>query len=301
MVKMLIRLIDAPWSMIKRLSSRELLEAIKLSEGRTIAAEIVVTSEPLIDGVSNIEIASAFGADIIILNFYDVIRKEIKGLPKEINSLSKLRDFTGRVIGINLEPVREEKAKELGYTQGRLATPDNAETAVQDGVDILVITANPKTGVTFRDITKATEEIRDHVGEKVLILAGKMHLAGRYGEVLTGDIIDSIHKSGADGLLIPAPGTIPGFTLETAERIVSYAHRRELIVMSCIGTSQEGADSDTIRRIAFLGKMSGADIHHIGDSGFKPGVAIPENILAYSIAIRGRRHTYRRISQSILR
>ncbi|MEE3408252.1 MAG: haloacid dehalogenase-like hydrolase, partial [Erysipelotrichaceae bacterium] len=47
-------------------------------------------------------------------------------------------------------------------------------------------------------------------------------------------------------------------------------------------------------------KMAGADIHHIGDSGYV-GMALPENILAYSIAIRGVRHTYRKIGQSINR
>ena len=46
--------------------------------------------------------------------------------------------------------------------------------------------------------------------------------------------------------------------------------------------------------------MAGTDIHHIGDSGYV-GMALPENIMAYSVAIRGIRHTYRRIAQSIRR
>jgi hypothetical protein len=49
-----------------------------------------------------------------------------------------------------------------------------------------------------------------------------------------------------------------------------------------------------------MSKMTGADILHIGDAGYS-GMANPENILAFSLAIRGRRHTYRRMAVSINR
>lgn len=42
------------------------------------------------------------------------------------------------------------------------------------------------------------------------------------------------------------------------------------------------------------------DIQHIGDAGYS-GVADPENLMALSIAIRGKRHTYYRMAQSIRR
>ena len=67
--------------------------------------------------------------------------------------------------------------------------------------------------------------------------------------------------------------------------------------MTSIGTSQEGSDVDTIRRIALECKAAGADIHHIGDSGYM-GMALAENIFAYSVAIRGVRHTYRRMASA---
>ena len=60
------------------------------------------------------------------------------------------------------------------------------------------------------------------------------------------------------------------------------------------------AVEDTIRQIALMCKMAGADIHHIGDSGYM-GMALPENITAYSVAIRGKRHTYRRMAMSLER
>ncbi len=57
-------------------------------------------------------------------------------------------------------------------------------------------------------------------------------------------------------------------------------------------------DPGTFREIGLWSKMAGADIHHIGDAGFG-GIAPPENIMALSIAVRGRRHTYRRMGYSM--
>ena len=46
-------------------------------------------------------------------------------------------------------------------------------------------------------------------------------------------------------------------------------------------------------------KMTGTDLHHVGDAGV--GGLNPENLMAYSIAIRGKRHTYLRMARSINR
>ena len=88
--------------------------------------------------------------------------------------------------------------------------------------------------------------------------------------------------------------------MEYIRELVIYAHSLGALTITSIGTSQEGADTATIRQIALMCKMTGADIHHLGDTGY-PGVAIPENIMAYSIAIRGVRHTYHRMASSINR
>ena len=46
--------------------------------------------------------------------------------------------------------------------------------------------------------------------------------------------------------------------------------------------------------------MAGTDILHIGDTGYT-GMALAENIMAYSIAVRGIRHTYHRMAMSVER
>jgi hypothetical protein len=49
-----------------------------------------------------------------------------------------------------------------------------------------------------------------------------------------------------------------------------------------------------------MSKMAGADTQHIGDAG-TIGMAVPENITALSMAIRGRRHTWHRMAASLKR
>lgn len=92
----------------------------------------------------------------------------------------------------------------------------------------------------------------------------------------------------------------PGMSQEKVTSLIACAHAHGALAMTTIGTSQEGADVSTVRQIALMSKMAGADLHHIGDTGYM-GIALPENIMAYSIAIRGVRHTYTRMARSINR
>lgn len=313
------RILDARASHFAHMSAPQLFDSIRRTEGRTLAAEVVVPAPPLVDGVSNPELASAFGADLLILNFYDVKSPWVTGLPNDLvasphaaagsqaaaplSPLAQVAALTGRPVGINLEPA----APEAGLPEGRLATPEGARLAVEQGALCLLITGNPATGVTNESIYKALSVIRQAVGDKALVISGKMHGAGTwpvlgesYRPLVTAEDVAAFADAGCQVMLLPAPGTVPGMSLSDVARLAEQAHRRGLLVMTSVGTSQEGADEATIRRLALDAKEAGADIHHIGDAGYH-GVAVPENILAYSLAIRGRRHTYRRMASSVLR
>src|SRR5699024_11509480 len=74
------RLISSSASEINKMDASQLKQAIFASEGRTIVAETVVTSPPLIQGLSNPEVMATFGADVIVLNELDVFNPEIPGL-----------------------------------------------------------------------------------------------------------------------------------------------------------------------------------------------------------------------------
>ena len=70
--------------------------------------------------------------------------------------------------------------------------------------------------------------------------------------------------------------------------LADAAHASGALVVATVGTSQEGADAETVRELALAAKRAGADVLHLGDAGVS-GITDPMNVLAASIAIRGRR------------
>jgi len=304
------RILDCYASDFEGFSKMDLLESIGKSEGRVIACETIGTVQPMLVDVTNAEFVSAMGADLLLLNMFDVQNPCIRGLPdgKPEDTVRLLKQLTGRPIGINLEPVEEGKECETSdlwkMSRGRRATLENAQRAYEMGVSLILLTGNPGMGVSNEGIEKTLSLYREKLGDKMILAAGKMHAAGILTEaaehIITKEDVKRFRKAGADILLFPAPATVPGITVEYIRELVSYAHSLGALTITAIGTSQEGADIDTIRQIALMCKMTGTDIHHLGDAGYA-GMSLPENIQAYSIAIRGVRHTYHRMVASIHR
>ena len=306
------RILDCQGSDFRDMTSKELLAAIGGAEGRTIACETIGSIMPMLGDITNAEFAAAMGADILLLNVFDVQNPVIRGLPKTEPDqvIAKLKQLTGRPIGINLEPVEQvlsstdPEENMWAMTAGRKATLENAKKAADMGVNFILLTGNPGIGVTNTAIVQTLRLYKQELGDRLVLAAGKMHASGILTEgaekIITREDIRSFAKAGADIILLPAPGTVPGITMEYVRDLVSYAHSLGCLTITAIGTSQEGADIATIRQIALMCKMTGTDIHHLGDSGYG-GMALPENIQAYSIAVRGIRHTYRRMAGSVNR
>ena len=306
------RLIDTTARELASYTRLQIIDSIRASEGRVMAAEVIAPAMAAVQDISNPEVAAAMGADLIVLNMLDVGRPVIDAVPTEApgDAIQTIRRLTGRLIGVNLEPVDPHADRVTddqfgtGGTSGRLATQDNVAAAVALGVDAIVLTGNPGMGVTNESLARAVRATREAAGDDTLILAGRMHAAGsatQAGSRIVDDrSLEAFVAAGADIVLMPAPGTVPGCHEDLVRGWVETVHSAGALTMTAMGTSQEGADEDTIRRIALMSKMTGTDIHHLGDCGFF-GIALPENILAYSVAIRGRRHTYRRMASSLLR
>ena len=306
---MLKRLIDTTARELTSYNKAELLTAISDSEGRTLAAETIGTVTPMLVNITNAEFVASLGADLIMLNIFDVNDPIIQGLPQTSpeDTIREVKRLTGRMVAINLEPAVIKDGQEesvWNLTPGRQATVENARKAADMGVDMIVLTGNPGVGVDNEAIIQALSRLKEAVGDRVILTAGKMHASGIISEagekILTEKDVEAFVDAGADVILLPAPGTVPGITMEYAGNLIRKAHEKGALAMTTIGTSQEGADEATVRQIALMCKMAGADIHHIGDSGYM-GMALPENITAYSVAIRGKRHTYRRMAMSLLR
>ena len=306
------RILDCQSSDFRDISREDLLSAIGCSEGRTVACETIGAIMPMLGDITNAEFAAAMGADILLLNLFDVQKPQILGLPKTEpeNVIRKLKELTGRPIGINLEPVEQvlssldPEENMWAMTNGRKATLENAKKAADMGVNFILLTGNPGVGVTNEAIVQTLHLYKKELGDRLILAAGKMHASGILTEgaekIITKEDIRAFAAAGADIILLPAPGTVPGITMEYVRDLVSFSHSLGCLTITAIGTSQEGADVSTIRQIALMCKMTGTDIHHLGDAGYG-GMSLPENIQAYSIAIRGIRHTYRRMAGSVNR
>jgi hypothetical protein len=257
------------------MGGRELLEAIRRGEGRTMMCEVLCSAAPLVDGVSNASLAVAFGADLVLLNMFD----------GEASDLTRLKRLLGRPVGVNIEPSET-------VPPNRRADEENLER-LRDA-DFLVITANPDVEVDADEFAQAVMLARKST-PAMPIFAGKMHGSGGRG-MSTPEEAKQL-AGVADAVLVPAPGTVPGSLEARVAEVVESIQSSGALAVATIGTSQEGADAETVRGISLAAKRCGADVLHLGDAGAS-GIADPQNIFASSLAVRGRRHTYRRMAMN---
>lgn len=292
------RLLSCFTSDFRKMSGQDLKNAIKASEGRTVLSENVTGRRSVTGDVTNSELARAFGADLILLNGLDVYNPVIAALPESDEPIKLLKKLTGRPVGLNLEPVdlNADMMEEIEIIpEGRMCSEATLKKIEKMGFDFVCLTGNPGTGVTNTRISEGIKQAKKYFSG--MVIAGKMHSAGVDEPVANLDVVKEFIESGADVIMLPAVGTVPGFTQDEMINAVRFIKENGALSMSAIGTSQESSTRETIRQIAIMNKIAGVDIQHIGDAGYS-GVANYENIMELSIAIRGVRHTIRMIAAS---
>ncbi|MGN1388613.1 MAG: hypothetical protein ACI4WR_03095 [Bulleidia sp.] len=288
-------LLDCTPNEFSALKRDEILHGIRISGGKVLASMVNSNISPYPGDLTNAELSAASGAEILILDQFDAENPYIDGLPsvkQPMDTIRMVKKLTGRLIGIRLtamDPQSHRKSKRL--SRGMLATPQNAVKAAAMGANLLLIRGD------HSEIKDALREVRKAVGDGMILFAGN---DSEGNEFPTIDDINGYINNGADGVLLQGPGTMPGCTEEwCAERIAHIHYRGKLAIVS-IGNGMENADSDTVKRIAFSAKLAGADLHLLGDEGAM-GIADPEIFVAYSLAIRGRQETLRRMAVSLCR
>ena len=296
-----MRILDIWGTALGDLKGRALAEAILESEGRVIGAEVegVTSGVPCGYGsaVSNGEMSAAFGADLIFVNagvpFLDKpVIPELESLTHVPCGFQGLSRYLGRPCGPILEP-------DLPYVPEPIrASEETVNKAVESGAAFIILSANPCRGpIGHKEIIESVKTVRRASGD-ILVIAGKMHHSGMW-ETYTPDAARAYMEAGADGSIIPVPGTVPGVTERMAADYAGEIHKNGGLVLSAITTSQEGSDRETIRQLALSAKRTGADIHHISTAGYPLGSPPPENLYTYSVAVRGVRHTWNRMAWNL--
>ena len=303
-----VRLISASKSDFEKMSPTDLKESIFKSEGRVIMGQhLLFAGEGLVRGVTNSELMCTFGADMVMLNTFDLDHEDqnpgLCGL-----TLKELKQRVNRPIGIYLgcpkKDHQNDGEKELYRHAGMLASDEHILKALELGADFIVLGGNPGSGTSIQDVIETTKRAKALCGEKVFLFAGKWE-DGIYEKVLgdplatydSKEIIKQLIDAGADCIDLPAPGSRHGITVEMIRELVEYVHRYKpgTLCMSFLNSSVECADTDTIREIALMMKQTGADIHAIGDGGFG-GCSSPENVHQLSVSIKGKHYTYFRMA-----
>lgn len=315
----------------------EMVAAIRSASGRVIIGETVTFKQSTIDGVTNAELLKSWGCDMVTINHYNVDFPMIPGIestPEGVERFGKVfntagapgckpdttvieesfqntfwqfgfgatigdvKRLAGIPIGMTLEPVDED----AGYPKARMAAAENARRGMEQGASYITVIRTPK--MSEEAFARCVAEVRSGVGEKGLVKAGKMPWGGAFQSQAEKFVEDKeirqLAEAGADVIVLPSPGTVPGLTVEVVREWVRVVHECGLLAETTIGTSQEGADPDVIRRFAIDSKMTGADLFQIGDSVYG-GCCVPENVMAFARAIKGQRHTLRRAAVSPFR
>lgn len=299
------RLLDATASDFLSMNGRDLAESIRLAEGRTLAVEVIGAAEPPVEGVSHGELAAAMGADIITLDQFDPFQPVINGAPPAVLQaaapLQAYKRLLGRPVGINLIAADAEQGAFLG---GRLVSEASIERAGEQGAGVIFLYARPKLGGTLAMQAAAAQAIRHRLGEAVL-LVGVPSFSKPPPRDTAGldDYRADIHAlldAGCDGIGLPMPGSKQGWLNDEAARLVDDIHRAERLAWLLVTGSVEGAPPAVMPLLALAAKQIGADVVRLDEAGLS-GMPPPDNILAFSLALRGQRHTYRRMAASILR
>ena len=238
-----------------------------------------------------------------MLDRYDSLQPQISGLPAHLLAsdapLTACKRLLGRPLGINMIVAASDAP--LG---GRLVNSDNLERAAAHGADIIFLYARPGQGGTPAMQSKAAATARRVLGEAVLLVGVPSFSQPPPRDSNTMQLyeqqIEGLLDAGCDGIGLPMPGSKQGWLFESACGLVDHIHAGGGLAWAFVTGSVEGAQLEVMRSLALMAKQLGVDAVRLDEAGLS-GMPEPENILAFSLALRGKRHTYLRMAASILR
>lgn len=261
------------------IDTNTLKQEIKMSQGRIIIAEAVVTCEPKYPTLTNVELLSGFGADLITLKKYDYSNFGINEYKKYLGLNS--------IIGLNFE-IRADGIIEADTYNIEKVTDLLASDTSIGYINLTIYASNTEGLAAIRKQLSALRKIY----QGLIIL--NCYMNNEY------DLEEELYEqmdwlaTYVDALGIPIPGTVNLITEYKAVRMIDFIHEYNMLAVGSICTSQESGGKSLAQEFAITAKKLGYDIHLIGDAG---AGKIPEEefLYNYSLAIKGKRHTYSRM------
>ncbi|MDL2293692.1 hypothetical protein LJC60_03575 [Ruminococcaceae bacterium OttesenSCG-928-D13] len=318
------RFVDYTPTELTRLSKKDFLDGIRAAEGRTVSAFVCPRAANYVEKVSNIELVASFGADLICIEGFDPHKLQMPGLPSKDKaddapykkdaqlemgfgwSLQEMKKFVGRPMGIVLL-VPDFEGQDYGPLYGEsVYSPAMLRHLIDEGYDYVSLCA-----MNQEKLLNVVKEASQIGGDKIVISAGIPHGPGaivdenfppyNLRDLVTPEYLKELAAAGADIVGIPSVGVVPGFAIEHASQLADAIHSQKSLVDVSIAHSIEGTDEATLCRIAIDNRIAGADLFTLAAGGVFESVTLPEALLAFCIALKGKRHTYRRMCQSSFR
>lgn len=302
---MVTRILDARASDFAAMTASDLAKSIRETEGRTISAEVICTYEPPTEGVTHAEICAAFGADIISLDHFDPDHPLINGLSEgsapHPAPIAELKRLIGLPVSINMAVTGQAEG---GGLYSRRYSPERLDKAVEMGAGIVFLYGDPASGKSVDDIVEAVRLSKDRHGERLFVV-GVPNVW--FPPPVSPEVIDEycqaharLIAAGAECIGLVMPGSKQGWRLEPTAALIDHVHSLGGLAWLIMTGSVEGSPRENIQQMALNAKMIGGDLYRLDEAGLS-GMPLPENILEFSLTIRGKRHTYRRMALSPLR
>ena len=298
------RMFDSNKSDFLNMTPKKMKESIELTNGRTICCEIECDKQSLVDGVSNVELATSMSADILLLASFDTNNPYIDGIPKDFLQppvFINIKNFIGRPIGVNLIVTKEIENDSHSCQFFNLK---NVERIVSEGADIIFLIKRMSSGATTETVDNAVKAIYKRFGDDIMIICTTEAKDSPPREkIILSNYLDTHEKylqSGAMGIGVPLPGCKKGWDNDETKIIIDKVHKNDGLLWLILTQSVEGASINVIQNLALTATKLGADVHRLDYAGLS-GIADPLNIMEYSFTIRGKRHTFRRMAMSMMR
>lgn len=316
------RYLELTPTQMTNLSKQEFLDSIRMSEGRVVGSYVCPLAANYVEKVSNAELMASFGSDYITLEGYDPRDLQLPGLPSknpeddEISkntlqvllgkgySISEIKKIVGRPIGMILLVPRENEVFGGIYAKS-IYSKEMMEYLINEGYDFICL-----CGYGQQALIDAVTEASSLFKDKIVIEAGIPHGPGSIDndfppynlrEVVTPEFVGKLAKAGADIVDIPAVNIVPGYSIDYVTELVNEIHKEKSLAASSVAHSLEASSKEVLEKIILDNKVCGVDMFNVAAGGVYESVTLPEVMMDICIAVKGRRHTYRRMSQSSYR
>lgn len=286
-------ILDLHTEQLSELRGNSLTESITASGGRTVLAS-VPSDGNLAGEAHHIELARAFGADLVILGF---IERVWGGDGWNFPSLGRYADLhhlardTGRPIAVLLESG--------DVPEPRRATPWNAQRLADQGAAMICVTAGPTSSSTCVELARDIARIRAVVGPDVALWSGRTSRGSGLFNPSTPAVRPLLRlvEAGSDGVLVGLPGPRAMAAVEQSVAAGLAAHHAGALVTAVVGAGGEAVGVDDITDQMLVAREMEADAHLLGDLHSDPPLH-PELLYACSVALRGQDLTWQRMAKA---